>query len=415
MLGKTTSYFVDGNVARNFLEKELDKYPSHDKMSLLEKLYYLEQQLSHCCKEKAALKRKIEECQLKHVTPEKRPVIGASYGGKRDGRASRGILTAKSDGVHPARLRSLKPIHSKKPPILRSGRSDPGRKQSDTTSALDSGKECKVIFENEKRSRAYDSEISEEETDTGGNQNENEDLNGADNLDSDLEELDFQEHYSLPDKKSSRNVSQKSGDNKTGKTQTVINKQKSKSLTNVEMRHPYTSPASTEGSYSEDDNGNIIDLRDEDVNDGDRDHNDEKRKHIAEPNGRRRTAGDTGGRSSDLLRPSTNSRITQSKSAASIKTLNTGKVGAGGRLNIPSQSFGKVQPRRNLNARTSSRPAISRPGKTGRLKEGPVEGKFYFSHIYVRNIVPLWYTILIIFLSMFLFFLLLLMRQYICE
>ncbi|ODM96005.1 hypothetical protein Ocin01_10673 [Orchesella cincta] len=68
MLGKISTQFGIPNVPSGFLEKELDKYPSHDKMSLLEKLYYLERQLSHCCKEKAVLKSLLEECRLKHKT-----------------------------------------------------------------------------------------------------------------------------------------------------------------------------------------------------------------------------------------------------------------------------------------------------------------------------------------------------------
>lgn len=68
MQGKISSHFGGQNVLRGYLEKELDKYPSHDKMNLLEKLYYLERQLSHCCKEKAALKRRIDECRSKHST-----------------------------------------------------------------------------------------------------------------------------------------------------------------------------------------------------------------------------------------------------------------------------------------------------------------------------------------------------------
>lgn len=413
MLGKTPSYCLEGNVARNFLEKELDKYPSHDKMSLLEKLYYLEQQLSHCCKEKAALKRKIEECRIKHVTPEKRSVIGASYGGKREGRTSRGILTAKSDSVHPPRLRGLKPVHSKKPPILRNGRSEPERKRSDTAAALDSEKDFKVIFENEKRSRAYDSEVSEEEIDSGENESENEDLNGGENFVSDQEELDFQEHSSLPKKKSSRNVAQKSDENKNGKRQAVLThviKQKSKSMTNVEMRRPHTSPAFTDGSFSEDDNGNIIQIRDdEDVSSVDKGHEIGRSKHTAEPNGKRRIPGDDVERSSDLQRPSAKSRITQSRSATSHKTLNTGKVGLVGRLNIQSQSLGKVQPRKNPNTKASSKHAVSRPvkTKTGRLEEEVVvEGNFifyFYGFVYGSVFCLLWYTILIIILSVSLF------------
>ncbi|CAL8126970.1 unnamed protein product [Orchesella dallaii] len=71
MLGNASTHFGIRNVPSGFLEKELDKYPSHDKMSLLEKLYYLERQLSHCCKEKAVLKNLLEECRLKHRDNEK--------------------------------------------------------------------------------------------------------------------------------------------------------------------------------------------------------------------------------------------------------------------------------------------------------------------------------------------------------